>query len=96
MKIGFGMAMTAILAVIGIVILLNVLNGVLPTGFTAVHNLSDTMQGQGAVIGTGPAELAGNIDEWSGWLWVAVILGGIFTLVGGVLVFKRSRRYGRR
>lgn len=82
----YGLIITVILAVV----FFNVANTNVPLVTVAVHNLTDTLAAQTTVIGTGPASLIGNADEYFGWGIVAGLIMLVLSL--GFGLFKMGRR----
>lgn len=70
MRVTTGKITSIVLAIVMLVVLFQILPSVIPLGSTAVHNLSDSLSGQGATIGTSAASFAGQIDDLTGWFWV--------------------------
>lgn len=81
-----------IMGVILVTVLFSVANSTVPTAYTAVHNLSDTVAADGAIIGTGPATLAGQIDDYGGWFWVLAFIMLAITVPLALLGRSRRRR----
>lgn len=98
-KVGTGMIVSVVIGILMLTVLFSILPDTIPTATTAVHNLSDSLNAQSAVIGTGASTFAGNLDSLTGWFWVIgplvlviVFVTGMF-LQGGKGGYRRRRRY---
>lgn len=89
MKVTAGVIVGLIVALIMLQVLVGVAEDVIPTAAEDYHNLSDTLAGSTAILGTDAAAFAGDTDDYLGWFWV---LGPFILVLAVVLGVFRGRR----
>lgn len=91
-KIGVGVITSVVLGILMLTVLFSVARSTIPTGATAVHNLSDTLAGMSDVIGESPASFAGDMDSLTGWFWVIAPFTLVIVYVVGIFLGGGGRR----
>lgn len=94
MKVNAGTIISVVLAILFATVLFKMLPSLIPSIATSVHNLSDTLSGDGDLIGTEAAAFAGEMDSLTGWFWVIGPM--VLVILVAVSLFKTSGRRGRR
>lgn len=99
LSITSGSIVSLVLVIIMLVVFINIIEDVIPSGATAYYNLSETFSctnetkcGMNAdqVYGSDAASFAGDTNDYLGWFWV---LGPfVLVLMAVVGIFMRGRR----